>query len=118
MMLRIKFLLIFLLGGFSLAAQTDAKEGKKMFNMNCVACHRVDKKLIGPALSESIKLRSEDWIVSFVKDNTALRKKGDKDAIATFKKYNSIPMPAYPQLSEVNILNILAYVKEKTKKSN
>lgn len=115
-MMKIKFLMIFLLGSFALCAQTNTQEGKKLFNRNCAACHRVDKKLIGPALSEVIKLRSQDWIVAFVKDNVALRKKGDKEAIATFKKFNGIPMPAYPQLTKANILNIMAYVNEKTKK--
>ena len=80
MMMRIKFLL----GSFS-QLQKPMLRKEKMFNMNCVASYGADKKLIGPALSESTKLRSQDWIVSFVKHNNALRKKRNKDAIATFK---------------------------------
>ena len=41
---------IFLIS-FSLTAQQgDPANGKKLYNTNCAACHKLDKKLIGPPL--------------------------------------------------------------------
>ena len=50
-----KFLLlslpIILLFTSQLSAQNgDAERGKGIFNANCAACHKLDKKLIGPPL--------------------------------------------------------------------
>ena len=115
-MKRINIVLLFCLVSISTIAQTDSKKGKKLFNTNCVACHGIDKKLIGPPLVESVKKRELSWFVSFVQNNKELRDKGDKAAIASFKKYNGIPMPAYPQLTKLDIQNIIAYVREKSKK--
>ncbi|NOQ91567.1 MAG: c-type cytochrome, partial [Flavobacteriaceae bacterium] len=44
----LSFLFIF---SISISAQEgDAINGKKLYNANCAACHKLDKKLIGPAL--------------------------------------------------------------------
>ena len=39
--LSIAFLFFFT---FNLSAQGDAANGKKLFNLNCAACHKLDKK--------------------------------------------------------------------------
>ena len=79
---------LFLLS-FSLAAQeSDPANGKKLYNTNCAACHKLDKKLIGPALGGMADRRSNEWLKAWIKNNSALRASGDKDAIAVFNEYN------------------------------
>jgi len=99
---------------FSAYAQEEVdlerqKEGKKMFKSLCAACHKLDKKLIGPALGNIEEKREHAWLVSWIKDNAALRKSGDRDAIEVFDEYNGASMTAFPQLSDADIDNILYY---------
>jgi hypothetical protein len=42
-------------------------------------------------------------------------KKGDKDAVALFEKFNKIPMPDHPDLTSDNIKSIVDYVKSESK---
>lgn len=94
----------------SVQAQKDSTKGKKLFNSNCAACHKLHKKLIGPALGNISERRKLSWTVEFIKDSKALMTKGDKDAIGVFNKYNKIPMISYSFLKEEEILNIIAYL--------
>lgn len=106
-LLSFSFLMFF---SFQLFAQTgDPAKGKELFNANCAACHKLDKKLIGPALEGVTERRSREWLQAWIKDNQALIKSGDDDAIAIYEEYNKMPMQAFPQLSEQDIDDILAY---------
>lgn len=95
------------------AQSGDAENGKKIFNANCAACHKLDKKSIGPALEGVSEKRTREWLHAWIKDNNALRESGDADAIAIFEEYNSMPMIAYPNLSEQDIDDIIAYTDNK-----
>ena len=83
--------------------------GKKIFQTNCASCHKLDKKLIGPALGGIADRRSNEWLKAWIKDNNALRASGDQDAIDIFEEYNGMPMTAFPQLSDEDIDAIIAY---------
>ena len=101
------------------AQQGDPKLGKALFNTHCASCHKLDKKLIGPALGKISERREISWLKAWIKDNAALRASGDADAIAIFEEYKASPMTAFPQLSEVDIENIIAYTDaEPVKKTN
>ena len=103
-------LAVFLFQFQGLMAQDEAvSAGKKLFNTNCASCHKLDKKLVGPALGDVTQRRSEEWLIAWIKDNVALRASGDKDAIAIYEEYNGSPMSAFPQLSDEDVKNILAY---------
>lgn len=95
------------------AQSGDAENGKKIFNANCAACHKLDKKSIGPALEGVSEKRTREWLHAWIKDNNALRESGDADAIAIFEEYNRMPMIAYPNLSEQDIDDIIAYTDNK-----
>jgi mono/diheme cytochrome c family protein len=95
---------------FSLSAQGDVKAGKSLFNANCAACHKLDKKLVGPALGKISDRRELDWLKAWIKDNNALRATGDADAIAIYEEYKGSPMTAFPQLSDADIVNIVSYL--------
>lgn len=107
---------VFVLSLTTLSAQKDITKGEKMFNSNCAACHKLDKKLIGPALGNISERRELSWTMEFIKDSKALMAKGDKDAIEVYNKYNKIPMISYSYLKDDEILNIIAYLNSAKKK--
>ena len=104
---------LFLLSINLSAQQGDAVNGKKLYNANCAACHKLDKKLIGPPLKGVSEKRNREWLHAWIKDNNALRASGDQDAIDIFKEYNGMPMVAYPNFSDQDIDDILAYTDDK-----
>ncbi|PWG06089.1 c-type cytochrome [Polaribacter aquimarinus] len=85
------------------------KEGKKLFKSLCASCHKLDKKLIGPALAGVEQRRENDWLKAWIKNNAELRASGDADAIAIFEEYKGSPMTAFPQLTDKNVDDILYY---------
>jgi len=109
------FLLLFSLS-FSTMAQDAVdvarqKEGRKLYNNLCASCHKLDRKLIGPALAGVTERRENDWLKAWIKNNAALRASGDRDAIAIFNEYNGSVMSAFPQLSDAQIDDILYYTE-------
>jgi len=110
-LLSLTFILLFTVQ--LLAQEGDANRGKGIFNANCAACHKLDKKLIGPALEGISEKRTKEWLHLWIKDNNALRASGDADAIAIYEEFNKMPMTAYPQLSDQDIDDILAYTDNK-----
>ncbi len=109
--------LLFIFSFNILAQQGDPVNGKKLYNADCAACHKLDKRLVGPPLKGISEKRSNEWLHAWIKDNNALRAIGDKDAIAIFEEYSKIPMLAYPKLSEQDINDILAYTDDKPLKT-
>ena len=69
---------------------------------NCMACHAVDRKLVGPAYKEVAKKYAAD--------------KGAADALATkIQKggsgvWGAVPMPANPQVSDAEAKKLAAWV--------
>ena len=106
------FLLVFLVSFSAFSQGIDEarqKEGKKLFKSLCASCHKLDKKLVGPALGGVEDRRANDWLKSWIKNNAEFRASGDKDAIAIFEEFNGSNMTAFPQLSDQNIDDILYY---------
>lgn len=93
----------------------DPANGKSIFNSQCAACHKLDKKVVGPALGDVTQRRSTEWLVAWIKNNQELRESGDADAIAIFEEYNGSVMPAFPQLSDQDVMDILKYTIEGSK---
>ena len=59
------FLAIFFILTNSLNAQS-IEEGEKLFKANCVSCHQIDKKVIGPALRGVSAKYEKDWLYSSI----------------------------------------------------
>lgn len=93
----------------------DPKNGEKLFKANCTACHALDKQVIGPPLKgvvERVKTEGgvdKDWLHKWIKDNKALRASGDKYANEIFEKFNKTEMLQFPNLTDKDIDDILAY---------
>ncbi len=96
-----------------LKAEVDVDLGKKLYKINCASCHKLDKKLIGPALAGVTERRSEEWLLRWIRNNAELRASGDADAKAIFEEYNGSVMTAFPALSDDDIKSILAYTDSK-----
>lgn len=95
------------------AAQSgDPIKGKALFNANCAACHKLDAKATGPALRGVIARHAKPWFYKWIHNSADLIKSGDPDAVKLFAENNKVPMSAFPQLSEADIDNILAYTSE------
>jgi mono/diheme cytochrome c family protein len=112
--LRISFtvILLFTSSISSFSQEMDEarqKEGKSLFKSLCASCHKLDKKLIGPALGGVESRRENDWLIAWIKNNAEFRASGNADAIAIYEEYNGSNMSAFPQLSDQNINDILYY---------
>jgi mono/diheme cytochrome c family protein len=112
-------LLFFLFTITSLYAQDgDPAKGKSLFNANCAACHQLDKKMTGPALRYVETRLSEDegldraWLNAWIRNSSALIKSGDAYANKIYAEYNGSAMTAFPQLSDQDISDILAYTAQ------
>ncbi|TCI90133.1 c-type cytochrome [Tenacibaculum sp. M341] len=106
------FLALFLVS-FSINAQDvdveRQKAGKKLFNANCASCHKLNAKSTGPALGGVEERRENAWLKKWIRNNSALRKSGDKDAIAIYNEWKQVNMTAFPQFTDEQIDNILYY---------
>ncbi|WP_100610168.1 c-type cytochrome [Confluentibacter lentus] len=112
-------LIILLAFTTSISAQEgDPAKGKSLFNANCAACHQLDKKMTGPAL-RNLEARLADeqgldrkWIADWIHNSAGLIKSGDAYANKIYNEYNKTAMTAFPQLSDQDISDILAYTAE------
>ena len=89
--------------------EPDIQKGKSLFNSQCAACHKLNRKLVGPALKGVSAKYEKEWLYSWIKNSSALIKSGDEQAVAIYEEYNKVAMNAFPNLSNDDIDNILAY---------
>ena len=108
--------LIILLLGFNLVAQ-DYARGKQLFNTHCAACHKMDKKLVGPALNTIVDRQGKEWTKEWIYNNNALRESGAEYAIQIWEEYNKAAMPGYQFLKDEELDDIVEYLAQwQTKK--
>ena len=106
------FILFFALSFTTNAQDIDEarqKAGQKLYKQLCASCHKLDKKLVGPALGGVEERRENEWLIKWIRNNAELRASGDRDAIAIYEEYNAAAMNAFPQLSDEQINDILYY---------
>ncbi|GAB1447011.1 MAG: c-type cytochrome [Cyclobacteriaceae bacterium] len=105
---------------FAQEISTDAgviKEGETLFNANCKACHRIDQKLIGPALAGVYdRAPSLDWIKNFVRNSSKVIASGDEYANKIFAENGKMMMTSFTSFSDDQIMAIMAYVENETNK--
>ena len=110
-MLHLKRILLvtLLLPSLGLSQEADVQAGKNLFNANCAACHQLNRKAVGPALRGVTEKYDRDWLYSWIKNGTQMIKDGAPQAVAIWEEYNRAVMTNYPQFSNEQIDNILAY---------
>ena len=104
-------ILVSFFSSFDAIAQDDAaiQAGKKLFNANCAACHKLNKRAVGPALQGVSAKYDKEWLYAWINNSTAMVKSGDAQAVAIYEEYNGSVMTSFPQLSNEDIDNIIAY---------
>ncbi len=90
----------------------DAAAGESLFKANCAACHKMDKKAVGPALRGVADKFDRDWLHKWIHNSQALIAAGDATAVKIFEENNKMIMTPFPGLSETDIDNILAYTSQ------
>lgn len=69
---------------------------------NCMACHAMDKKLVGPAY--------KDVAAKYASDKDAATKLAKKIREGGTGAWGQVPMPANPQVSEADALTLAKWV--------
>ena len=103
------FFTISIYSNFLYSQDEQILAGKKLFNTHCASCHKVKKKSIGPALRGVSEKYDREWLYSWIKNSPAMIKSGDPQAVSIWEEYNKTAMNAFPQLSNIDIDNILTY---------
>jgi mono/diheme cytochrome c family protein len=96
----------------TLSAEIDqamAARGKDVYDKMCTACHRADKKFIGPAPTGLLKRRSPEWIMNMILDPEGMVK-NDPLAKALLIEFNGSPM-ANQNLTEDEARAVLEYFR-------
>lgn len=108
--LALSCLAVFYFSTLSLESKAQV-DGAELYNNNCVACHKIDQDLVGPALKGITERRDEAWLIKWIRNSQALIASGDQYAVDLFAKWNKVAMPAY-DWSDEEIKAVLAYIKE------
>jgi cytochrome c551/c552 len=109
---------VFLVAGFLISIASSAQDGHALFSANCASCHKVDAKLVGPALSGvEDRWPSRAKIHEWVHNSTKVIQSGDPYAVNLFNQYNKTQMTPFPQLSDKDVDAILDYVKSEANKA-
>lgn len=99
----------------SSASAQDVAAGGAIFKQKCTACHAVGKVVVGPDLKGVGSRRDEAWLIKWIKNAPAFIASGDPEA-KKMEAFSPAAMSAFPELSDDDVKNILAYVKaEETK---
>ncbi|MFN1834222.1 c-type cytochrome [Balneola sp. MJW-20] len=89
--------------------QDLAKKGKNVFEAKCTACHKTDKKYIGPNPTGILERRNPAWVMNMIMNPDGMVKE-DPVAKALLIEYNGTPM-ANQNLSEEEARAILEYFR-------
>ena len=106
---------VLLVIGILLANFTNAQSfeaGEKVFKQNCAACHKMDKKVVGPALQNVVADQGAEWVYEWVKNNQALRESGDAHANEVYNEFNQGVMPAYEWLGDESLNDVVQYLAD------
>ena len=103
---------------FLSANAQDYAAGEKIFKANCAACHKMDSKLIGPPLQNTVTEQGFEWTKKWIYNNEELRASGDAHANAIYEEYNRQVMPAYSYLSDEELTNLVTYLGEWNEKQS
>lgn len=88
--------------------QAMVEEGKTIYETYCIACHKLDERLIGPPLKEVTARRSPEWIMNMIMNPDGMLKE-DPIAQELLKEYLA-PM-ANQNISEEQARKILEYFR-------
>lgn len=86
-----------------------ADKGQQIFKNKCSACHRTDRKFIGPNPTGIMGKRSPEWIMNMIMNPTEMTAK-DPIAKELLAQFNGVPM-ADQKIKEDEARAILEYFR-------
>jgi mono/diheme cytochrome c family protein len=86
-----------------------AAAGAKLFKTNCTACHKLDKRFIGPSPQGIMERRSPEWIMNMILD-PALMVAEDRCAKDLLVEFNGAAM-SNQNLTVEQVRSILEYYR-------
>ena len=89
--------------------QSMATHGADVYKKMCTACHRPNKKFIGPAPTGLLERRTPEWIMNMILDPEGMVK-NDPLAKELLMEFNGSPM-ANQNLSEEDARAVLEYFR-------
>ncbi len=89
--------------------QALATQGKEVYDQMCLACHRPDKKFIGPAPMGILERRTPEWVMNMIL-NPEVMVKEDPLAKELLTEFNGAPM-ANQGLTEEQARAVLEYFR-------
>lgn len=89
--------------------QEMAKAGEELFKTNCTACHKVDKRFIGPSPKGILERRSPEWIMNMILDPQLMTEQ-DRCAKDLLVEFNGAAM-ANQNLTVEQTRSILEYFR-------
>jgi len=89
--------------------ETLAEEGKNIFAAKCSACHKPNKKYIGPAMAGIYERRTPEWTMNMILNPDGMVK-DDPIARELLMEYNGTPM-ANQNLTEEEARAIVEYFR-------
>ncbi len=96
----------------TLAPEIDQKmvaHGKEVYDKMCMACHRIDKKFVGPAPKGILERRTPEWVMNMILNPNEMVEK-DPLAKELLIEFNGSPM-ANQNLSEADARAVLEYFR-------
>jgi cytochrome c len=84
------------------AALDNAAAQALMQKDGCIACHAIDKKVVGPAY--------QDVATKYRGDKDALAKLSDKVKKGGSGVWGPVPMPPNPQVSDADIKSLVGWI--------
>lgn len=89
--------------------KTLAEKGKVTFESKCVACHKIDAKLLGPALAGVANRRSPEWIMNMILNPEEMTK-NNEIAKQLLKDHGNVQM-TNQQLSQDQAREVLEFLR-------
>ncbi|NVJ64269.1 MAG: cytochrome c [Flavobacteriaceae bacterium] len=89
--------------------QSLADKGKAVFDANCVACHMIGRKFVGPDLTGVTARRNPAWIMNMILNPEKMIKE-DQLAKDLFMEFNGAPM-SNQNISQEDARAILEYLR-------
>lgn len=92
-----------------------AAGGEALFQQRCAACHRMDEKLIGPALAGVTQRRQPEWILNYIMRTDIML---DRDPVAMELLESFLTRMTDQHVSQRDAESILAYFLAYEKRSS
>ncbi len=91
------------------------KAGESIFKNNCLVCHSIHDKKVGPALADVTSRRTVDQIKAFITNSQKVIASGDEYFVNLYNEYNKTLMTPF-DFSDDELNSVIEYIKSETAK--